>query len=150
MLDQIIITDSEIHEPVQPLLKQFDIMAKSKRALLSCIQESLRAIEQANRTFDTESRRIAIIEYNDNRTRALRAGISKKVIKEQCRQAHYQCLAGILSGIALATVTGDYYNRVNDLIEWYEDDRHRMIDAGYQRDAIDSRMTKIKLKLVKK
>lgn len=155
MLDQIVFTDhlpyiEEDIEPTQPLLLKLNIMANSKRAMIDCIVASLEAIGQANRTFNAEERRIAIVEYKDNLKRALRSGVKKRDINNNCRNAYYQCVAGNLMGIAMATVTGDYYNRVETFIKWYEDDRHRMIEAGYQESVIDSRMAKIKLKLVKK
>lgn len=154
MLDQIVFTGHlpyiEDDDPVQPLQLRLSLIARGKTAMIDCIVASLAAIEQANRTYDPEARRIAIIEYNDNHKRARRNKISMTDINNKCGQAHYLVLAANLMGVALATVTGDYYNQIETLLEWYEDDRHRMIEAGFYEDVIDSRMVKIKLKLVKK
>lgn len=149
MSSQIITTDQQDHAPTQPLLQPLK-KSRGRRAMISCIQESLRFIEKANRTYNADDRHIAIIEYNDNLRRALRAGIKRTDINDQCRQAHYQCLVANLQGQLTATVTGDYYKRIATFIEWFDDDRQRMIEAGYRGNVIDSRMTKIKLKLVKK
>ena len=153
MFNQIIVSrlpHVEDPEPTQPVLIAISQATRDKKALIDCVVASLNAIEQANRDYDYKSRQIAIIEYDDNLKRAQRAGLSQSDINSKCRQAHYQCLVANLHGLAVATVTGNYYTRVNDLIAWYEEDRQRMLEAGYQGKAIDSRMTKIKLTLVKK
>lgn len=118
--------------------------------MLSCIRESIQAIASANRNLDAEERRICLIEYAANHRRAIQSGVSISTINQYCRKQYYLSLAATLQAIAIATITGDYYHNVDELVGWYEQDRQRMIDLGFGPDAIDKRIRKIKIKLTTK
>ena len=115
--------------------------------MISCIQMSLQALTIANRNYDQEERRICIVEYNASHRRAIQSGVSLLQINAACGKWHYQCLGAILQAVVIATITGNYYRDVDALLEWYEQDRERMIDLGFLGRAIDKRMKKIKIKL---
>ena len=122
----------------------------AKIRMVSCISESLQALAIANRLIDHEGRRICLIEYASNHRRAIQSGISISNINKYCRKQYYLCLAALLQAIAISTIMGDYYHDVDELVEWYEQDRQRMIDLGFQDGSIDNRIKKIKIKLTSK
>ena len=59
----------------------------------------------------------------------------------------HQCLAGNIRSIVHATINGQYHRDIDKILKWYEQDRIRMVSAGFHETAIDRHMKTIKLSI---
>jgi len=107
-------------------------------ALIDCVRQSLRAIAEATTQFDPKARALAIKEYDQSHFRARRAGVYRYNLRARCESAYLRCLAVALRAIAYAVVDGNE-DRWEIIIDWYEDDRARMIAAGFREFSVDAR-----------
>jgi hypothetical protein len=110
----------------------------AKAARIDCVKAALHAISEANVNTDPEARALAIAEYRHHRQRALDYCIQASELRKRCENLHYRCLVALLRAIAFTVVDSNPDLR-ETLVDWYEDDRQRMIDAGYSKKFIDGR-----------
>lgn len=116
------------------------ISTKCRKNYIRAINTSLEAIAAATRDNDGDNRQVAIEGYKKAYDLATKIGISAGTIRQQCHNAFYGCLKASLQALTLAVITGDHERRGEILVDWYEDDRHRMKETGFRDDVIDARM----------
>lgn len=137
MLDKIIITNTA-WDPPKPANGATIHASTKKAARIDLLKAALHAISEANTAEDREARRIAIAEYTRWYQHALDDGIAASELRKRCENTYLRCMAACLRAIAWAVVDG-HADRREKLVDWYEDDRQRMIDAGFKPFSVDAR-----------
>ena len=124
------------HEEQRTLPPEPKSSQRSK--LLDCVKAALLAIAQANSDQNQINRQLAIEEYDVNLERALDAGVRPSSVREKCEATYLRAMVHCLQGVAYATVDGEEDLR-DQMADWYEDDRQRMIEAGFAAFSVDAR-----------
>ena len=105
-----------------------------RNAMIGCIKQALGAIAGAE---TPEARDQAIAAYKAAYHHAVHSRVRITHIREKCEATFVSCLTARLRAIAHAVVDGDE-DRWERLIDWYEDDRQRMIDIGFSPFRVDA------------
>lgn len=111
---------------------------KDKAAFIGCIKAALAAIAEANIDYQALDREAAIKAYDDAYYHARRGGLRPGSIRMRCEGAYLKCLSRALSAILVAVVRGDMDMR-ETLVDWFEEDRRRMVDVGYKTHQVDAK-----------
>ncbi len=134
---------SQVQSPFSPIHHK----TTAKKARIEILKLSLISITEATGKQDPSARAQSIADFNLNLREALRVATAAQ-IRKICETAYLKCLVACLQQITRSVIDGTSQNclpgssatpRIELFNDWYEEDRQRMIEAGFRAFSVDAR-----------